>query len=124
MPALVRSSDVVVCAPWYEPFSLAALEAMSSGIPVVATAVGGLLDLVLDGETGILVPPRSPESIARALRVLLADRPLRGRLGEAGARRARREFTWERVARTTEDAYVRMLPERRTTPDGHVVSSS
>ncbi|CAA9513983.1 MAG: Glycosyl transferase, group 1, partial [uncultured Solirubrobacteraceae bacterium] len=58
MPALLRSADVVVCAPWYEPFGIVPLEAMACGRPVVATAVGGQIDSVADGVTGVLVPPR------------------------------------------------------------------
>jgi glycosyltransferase involved in cell wall biosynthesis len=115
-PALVRSADVVVCAPWYEPFGLVALEAMSCGVPVVASAVGGLLDTVVDGVTGIHVPPRNSEGIAVAVRTLLDDRALRMRLGAAGARRARDRNSWDEVARLTEAAYERMLPAHRFAP--------
>ena len=58
MADLLRSADVVVCTPWYEPFGIVPLEAMACGVPVVGSAVGGLLDSVVDGRTGILVPPR------------------------------------------------------------------
>ncbi|HEX2064897.1 MAG TPA: glycosyltransferase, partial [Acidimicrobiales bacterium] len=61
LPALLRSADLVVCVPWYEPFGIVPLEAMACGVPVVATAVGGQLDTVEDGFTGLLVPPREPE---------------------------------------------------------------
>ncbi|RII98315.1 glycosyltransferase, partial [Clavibacter nebraskensis] len=73
MPAVMRTADVVVCAPWYEPFGIVPLEAMASGVPVVASAVGGLTDSVVDGVTGILVPPRDPAAIADALGELRAD---------------------------------------------------
>jgi glycosyltransferase involved in cell wall biosynthesis len=118
VPALLRSSDVVVCAPWFESFSLAAVEAMSVGLPVVASAVGGLVDAVVDGETGLLVPPRDPGAIASAIRTLLEDRSLRMRMGGAGARRARAHYTWEAVARSAEAGYERMLPEHRITRAG------
>src|SRR5690606_22947511 len=74
MPLWYRSSDVLVAAPWYEPFGLTPLEAMACGVPVVATAVGGLTDTVVDGLTGDLVPPRDPHALGTALRRLLDDR--------------------------------------------------
>ena len=74
MADLLRSADVVVCTPWYEPFGIVPLEAMACGVPVVGSAVGGLLDSVVDGQTGILVPPRDPVAIARAVRSLLDSR--------------------------------------------------
>jgi D-inositol-3-phosphate glycosyltransferase len=109
LPALLRSADAVLCVPWYEPFGLVALEAMACGVPVVATAVGGLVDTVVDGVTGIHVPPRSPEHLAAALRGLLADPVLRRRLGTAGARRARRRYGWNRVAQSTLGVYGELL---------------
>src|SRR5919199_1737640 len=87
LPALVRSSDVVVCAPWYEPFGIVPLEAMACGVPVVASAVGGLIDTVVDGTTGVHVPPRDPAAIAAALRALLPDEARRRAYGAAGVRR-------------------------------------
>ena len=73
MPRWYRSADVLAAAPWYEPFGLTPLEAMACGVPVVATAVGGLIDTVVDGVTGDLVPPRDPRALGAALRRLLAD---------------------------------------------------
>ncbi len=101
LPALVRSADVVVCTPWYEPFGIVPLEAMACGVPVVASAVGGLIDTVVDGVTGIHVPPRRPEELAAALRALLDEPEHRRRLGAAGARRARERYGWDRVAAAT-----------------------
>ena len=66
VPALIRSADVVVCTPWYEPFGITPLEAMACGVPVVASAVGGLTDTVVHGTTGLLVPPRDPAALAAA----------------------------------------------------------
>ncbi|WP_460366593.1 glycosyltransferase, partial [Actinocorallia lasiicapitis] len=77
VPELLRSADVFVCAPHYEPFGTAALEAGACGVPVVATAVGGLRQHVLDGRTGLLVPPDDPTALATALSAVLAD-PARG----------------------------------------------
>ena len=73
LPMLIRSADLVVCLPWYEPFGIVPLEAMACGVPVVGTAVGGLLDTIIDGETGVLVPARHPRYAAYVMRELLAQ---------------------------------------------------
>ncbi|EWC63215.1 Glycosyl transferase, group 1 [Actinokineospora spheciospongiae] len=108
MPALLRSADVVVCAPWYEPFGIVPLEAMACSVPVVATAVGGLVDTVVDGVTGLLVPPRDPVALAKALRSLLADPTQRQALGLAGYDRVQARYLWEHVAQATEEVYLRV----------------
>jgi glycosyltransferase involved in cell wall biosynthesis len=105
MPEMFRSADAVVCTPWYEPFGIVPLEAMACGVPVVAAAVGGLRDTVVDHGTGIHVPPRDPEAIAAALALLLGDPELRAELGAAGQERARTRYSWDRVAAETEKAY-------------------
>jgi D-inositol-3-phosphate glycosyltransferase len=99
--ALMRSADVVVCSPWYEPFGIVPVEAMACGVPVVGTAVGGLLDTIVDGRTGVLVPPRDPEAIRRSLATLLGDRAWRARMGRAAAARVEQRYRWDRVARET-----------------------
>jgi glycosyltransferase involved in cell wall biosynthesis len=106
MPALLRSADAVVCTPWYEPFGIVPLEAMACGVPVVASAVGGLSDTVVDGVTGKLVPPRSPRALAATLRPLLSDRTLRERYGAAGRERVCARYTWDRVAAETARVYA------------------
>lgn len=105
VPALLRSADLVTCVPWYEPFGIVPVEAMACGVPVVGSAVGGLLDTVDDGRTGLLVPSRDPRSLARAVGRLLADAPLRHRMGAAAAARARSRFGWDEVARATLAVY-------------------
>ena len=109
MPGIFRSADVVVCTPWYEPFGIVPLEAMACGIPVVAAAVGGLRDTVVDERTGLHVPPRDPEATAAALARLLADQGLCQTLGRAGQQRARSRYSWDRVAAETEKAYLQTL---------------
>jgi D-inositol-3-phosphate glycosyltransferase len=112
LPALIRSSDVVVCLPWYEPFGIVPLEAMACGVPVVGTAVGGLLDTVVDGVTGALLPPRSPGVAAGVLGELLASPQRRRGYGRAGVQRVRRHYAWPDVARSTERCYLRAIAAR------------
>jgi D-inositol-3-phosphate glycosyltransferase len=106
MPALMRSADVIACAPWYEPFGMVAVEAMACGIPVVASAVGGLTDTVIDGVTGVLVPPHSPDRTAGALRTLLGDRSLQLSFRSAALDRARSRYAWDRIAVETQRVYT------------------
>jgi D-inositol-3-phosphate glycosyltransferase len=112
LPALLRSADAVVCVPWYEPFGIVPLEAMACGRPVVAAAVGGLTDTVVDGLTGVHVPPRDPDHLTGVLRELLADPARRRRLGHAGAERARRRYRWSRIGADTAAVYRRLLADQ------------
>jgi glycosyltransferase involved in cell wall biosynthesis len=105
MPALMRSADVVACAPWYEPFGMVPVEAMACGVPVVAAAVGGLTDTVIDGVTGVLVPPRRPDRMAAALRTVLSDQSLRLGFRAAALDRARSRYAWDRIAAETHRIY-------------------
>jgi len=109
LPALLRSADAVACVPWYEPFGIVPLEAMACGVPVVASRVGGHIDTIVDGVTGVQVTARAPERLAEALGALLADPARRDELGAAASRRARGGYGWRRVARGTLDAYGRVL---------------
>ncbi|MEA2318704.1 MAG: D-inositol-3-phosphate glycosyltransferase, partial [Solirubrobacteraceae bacterium] len=111
MPALLRSADAVLCVPWYEPFGIVPLEAMACGVPVIATAVGGQVDSVVDGVTGVHVAPRDPKALAGAIRALLADPARRAALGAGGARRARRLYGFDRIAAATRHAYGEVLAQ-------------
>ncbi|MEP6851600.1 MAG: glycosyltransferase [bacterium] len=113
LPALVRSADTVLCLPWYEPFGIVPLEAMACGVPVVGTAVGGLLDSVVDGATGRLVPPRRPAAAADAVAQLLADPAARIAMGHAALARTRARYGWDRVAAATEATYQQVVAEDR-----------
>jgi glycosyltransferase involved in cell wall biosynthesis len=110
VPAILDRLDVVVLPSWLEGMPLVLLEAMAHARPVVATPVGGTPEVVVDGETGLLVPPRDPEALAGAIRRLIEDPALARRLGEAGYERVRAEFSveamtarvlgiWDEVAR-------------------------
>jgi len=112
LPALINSSDLVLVVPWYEPFGIVPLEAMACGIPVVGTAVGGLLDTVVDGVTGLLVQPGRPSEIAAAVNRLLLDPAARKQMGRAGRARAETGYSWKSVAARTEESYRRTLGRR------------
>jgi glycosyltransferase involved in cell wall biosynthesis len=113
VPAWVRSADVVLAVPWYEPFGITPLEAMACAKPVVATAVGGLVDTVVDGVTGDLVPPRDPDRLGSVLAALLADHERRAAYGTAGLKRARARYRWSRVVADTQAVYRQVLTGRR-----------
>jgi glycosyltransferase involved in cell wall biosynthesis len=110
LPALLRSADLAVCVPWYEPFGIVPLEAMACGVPVIGSAVGGIVDTVVDGQTGLHVPPRRPDLVADALAALLPDVERRTAFGRAAAARARGRYSWDRVASLTLQAYDDLLP--------------
>ena len=95
---VMASSDAVVCASSYESFPRSVLEALALGRPVVATSVGGLPEIVRDGETGILVPPGDPENLAAAILRVLADRELAHRLGTAAQKFIGERYTAEAQA--------------------------
>jgi D-inositol-3-phosphate glycosyltransferase len=113
IPPLLRSADVVVSVPWYEPFGIVPVEAMACGVPVVGSAVGGLIDTIVDGRTGVHVRPRQPERLAAVLRELLEDADLRRRLGAAGARRALDHYGHDQVAAATLACYRRVTRQVR-----------
>ncbi|MDX6628197.1 MAG: hypothetical protein QOH00_443 [Gaiellales bacterium] len=104
LPSLMRSADIALCVPWYEPFGIVPLEAMACGVPVVAAAVGGLCDTVVDGVTGLHVPPRKPNAVAGAVRRLLAQPELRRSMSASGVERAAR-YDWDRIADSTLRTY-------------------
>jgi glycosyltransferase involved in cell wall biosynthesis len=110
MPAVLRSADVVACTPWYEPFGIVPVEAMACGVPVLAAAVGGMLDTVVDGVTGVLVPPRDPQACSAALNAMLADPARLVEWGAAGRSRAEARYSWDRIAADTLKVYQRMVP--------------
>jgi D-inositol-3-phosphate glycosyltransferase len=97
LPLYYNAADVCVVPSHYESFGLVAVEAMASGVPVIASRVGGLAGTVRDGETGYLIPWLCPEPFAERIELLLANEPLRHNLGQA-AREAMSRYRWETVA--------------------------
>ena len=122
MPPVLRSADVVVCAPWYEPFGIVPLEAMACGAPVVASRVGGLIDTVVEDATGLHVPPRDPDAVADAVRAILEDPARRTAFGRAGRERVVSRYAWARIAKDTDRVYARVLARAATTTTGRPAS--
>ncbi|WP_353507514.1 glycosyltransferase [Intrasporangium sp.] len=102
LPQHYRWADVVLSTPWYEPFGITPLEAAACGRPLVGHAVGGLLDSVIDGQTGRLVEPGDSKALAAVVRELLADPAGRAAMGAEARRRALQRFDWSIVAAATE----------------------
>ncbi|HEY2505327.1 MAG TPA: glycosyltransferase [Streptosporangiaceae bacterium] len=109
LPALLRSADVLVSATAHEPSAAAAVHAMACGTPAVVSAVGAHLDAVIDGTTGLLIPPDQPAALARRLRQLLATPALLEAYGIAAADRVRSRYSWDRIASETAAVYERCL---------------
>ena len=105
LEGLYRRAAIVACPSHREGFGVACAEAMAHGKPVVASAVGGLLDLVVHERTGLLVPPGDPRALRAALERLLADSELRRRLGAAGRQHVAGLCSWDRVTSMTLGAY-------------------
>lgn len=109
LPVLYRAADIFVCPSIYvEPFGTVNIEAAAAGLPVVASQVGGIPDVVLHERTGLLVPPNDPAALALALHQLIADAPRRARFARAGQDFAS-QFDWDVVAQRFEVLYARAL---------------
>jgi alpha-maltose-1-phosphate synthase len=110
---LYSHASLFVCPSVYEPFGLINLEAMACETPVIATRVGGIPEVVVDDETGWLVPPGDPAALAAAVRRLLADPGRAARFGQAGRLRVEDHFSWERIAERTLDVYREAIAAHR-----------
>lgn len=110
---IYRSADAFVLSSLLEGFSTALLEAMASGLPVVATRVPGIVDQVLDGREGLLVPAKNPDDLGDALRKMACDPELASRLSIQAGRRSM-EFHWESVAKKYLATYQKMISEAKS----------
>lgn len=112
LPDVYNAADICVVPSYYESFGLVALEAMSCGVPVIASRVGGLKETVQDGRTGYLVPWRCPEPFAERLDLLLMNESLRRSLGEE-AREVALRYRWSEVAAQVEKLYHELVSRHR-----------
>ncbi len=109
VPDLLGASDLFVLPSRMEGVPLAVLEAMSHRLPIVTTTVGGLPEIVEEGEQGFLVPPEDPRALADALGKLALDPALRRRMGESGRDRSLAEFSFEEMTKKYDALYARLL---------------
>jgi glycosyltransferase involved in cell wall biosynthesis len=107
VPGYLHSFDVFVVPSLTEreSFGVAAVEASASGLPVIASRIGGLPEVVLDGKTGLLVPPGDVDALAFAISCLLADPALRAQMGQAGRQFVLEHYRWEDNAKLMEEIY-------------------
>ncbi|HEY3283630.1 MAG TPA: glycosyltransferase [Armatimonadota bacterium] len=108
VPDLLAASDLFVLPSLTEGLPLSVLEAMAQGLPVVASAVGGVPELIEDQREGLLVPPKDPRALAQALEALVTDRELRRRMGRAGEERVAASFTFDEMARRYDELYYEL----------------
>ncbi|MBV9280097.1 MAG: glycosyltransferase family 4 protein, partial [Chloroflexi bacterium] len=101
---LLAAADMYVSPSRWEGFGLAVVEAMAAGLPVVAVAAGAVTELIDSGRTGVLVPPGDIPALGRALRDLMGDEDARSALGRAAEAEARARFSWQKTARSLDDA--------------------
>ncbi len=105
LEALYKTTDILVCPSTYEPFGIVPLEGMINRVPVIASDVGGMAEIVEHERSGLKVAPNDAHALAAAIESLLADPGKAKRLGDAGHERARRVYGWDRVAELVEAVY-------------------
>lgn len=113
IPDVISLMDIMVLPSLNEAVGIALIEAQAEGIPVVASRVGGVPEVVRDGKTGILVPPSDPAAIADAVIGLLDDKPKCAAMGEAGKAWVRDRFKAEDMVKKTSELYMRLLNKKR-----------
>jgi glycosyltransferase involved in cell wall biosynthesis len=112
VPHLLPAFDIFVQPSMHEGLPNTVLEAMAAGLPVIATGVGGTPELVVNGKTGLLVPPANPAALADAITALSENPVARGSMGWAGRQRVQQHFTIEEMVQKTEQLYEDLLLEK------------
>ena len=112
------AADIFITTPWYEPFGITPLEAMACGTPVIGADVGGIKYSVLDGKTGLLVPPKDPRALAEKINELLLRRPVLEEMGRNGIKRVQALFTWQRVAQLMSRLYEKAITNNNIAVSG------
>jgi D-inositol-3-phosphate glycosyltransferase len=107
------AADVFISTPWYEPFGITPLESMACGTPVIGSNVGGIKYSVVDGQTGFLVPPKSPAALAKKIENLLRNPSLAKSMRVACVRRANDYFTWQKIAEQMKSTYNSLILTQR-----------
>jgi D-inositol-3-phosphate glycosyltransferase len=114
------AADIFITTPWYEPFGITPLEAMACGTPVIGANVGGIKYSVVDGNTGLLVPPEDPAALAKAITELVQHPARLQEFGKNAIKHVNRHFTWERVTELIADVYHVILENSQdTVTNGH-----
>jgi len=108
------AADIFITTAWYEPFGITPLEAMACGTPVIGSKVGGIKYSVADGHSGVLVPPKDPEALARTITTLLQSPAILREMGNNALRRVNKLFTWELVARDMQAVYEGIIGNNDT----------
>jgi len=112
VPRLLQAVDVFVLPSLWEGFGLVLLEAMVAGRPIVASSVGAIPEIVLDAETGLLVPPRQPDSLAGAILALLENPAWAARMGAAGRKRVEAKFSLDTIVAQWDALYEDLLASK------------
>lgn len=114
LAVLFNAATVTVVPSYYESFGMVAAEAQACGSPVIASRVGGLQNVVIDGETGLLVTPKDPEDLANAIEAILTNNLLAQRMGKQAIELARNEFQWSNIAKRMDRLYEEVLVYAKT----------
>ena len=124
MPALLAQADAFVLPSRSEAFPNAAIEAMASGLPVIGSAVGGLLDLIDDKKTGLLVPPDDPAALVLAMESLVHSPARAAAIGQAAREDVTRRYGFDRMVRGFENLYLQHVQATGTAAGRSLASSS
>lgn len=114
VPKIISEMDIFVVPSIIESFGVAAVEAQACGVPVIASNVGGLPEVVIDGETGFIVPPREPDAIAQKIEDLMYNPELRKTMGQKGVRHVKERYDWDHNATLMKSLYEKVTDENRS----------